>query len=89
MIKSIISTLSLLWILLVGTQTTDKVRLEKKPTKEDHLRNFNCWIQRNFYIIALAAILICLFVFILVCFVVVGVSTVESGTVYNHLNDII
>lgn len=89
MFKFITSFLSLLYVLLVGTSTNDKVRLAKKPTKEDHMRNLNCWIQRNFYIIALAAILILLIIFAIVCFMIVGVSAVESGNYYNHLGGVI
>lgn len=74
--------------LLVGTPTA-KHDLRKKPTKEDHFRTLNCWIQRNFYIIALAAIIILLILFVVVCFAIVGVSATESGVQYNQFNNII
>ena len=89
MIKGIISTLSLLWILLAGTPTNAKHSLYKQPTREDFSRNLNYWIQRNFYIIALAAILILLILFVIVCFWGVGVSTLESGNYYNHIQEVI
>ena len=88
MIKSIISILSLLWILIVGTPQP-KHSLYKQPTREDFSRDLNYWIQRNFYIIALAAILILLILFVIVCFWWVGVSTLESGNYYNHLGGVI
>ena len=74
--------------LLVGTPTA-KHDLRKKPTKEDRYRTLNCWIQRNFYIIALAAIIILLILFVVVCFAIVGVSATESGVQYNQFNNII
>ena len=63
MIKSIISTLSLIRILLVGTPTPDKSTiLNKKMSKQEkriYMKvRFNLWIERNFNFIALAAILI-------------------------------
>ena len=89
MIKFITSILSLLWILLVGTPTSEKPRLEKQPTKEDFKRNLNYWIARNFNFIALAAVLILVILIGLVCYAVVGVSAVESGNYYNHLGGVI
>ena len=89
MIKGIISILSLLWILLVGTPSNAKHSLYKQPTREDFSRNLNCWIQRNFYIIALAAILTLLVSFVLFMFWCVGVSAVESGNYYNHMGGVI
>lgn len=74
--------------LLVGTPTA-KTDLRKKPTKEDRIRTLNCWVQRNFYIIALATMIILLVVFIFVCFAIVGVSATESGVQYNQFNNII
>lgn len=84
----ITSILSQLMILLVGTPQP-KYSLHKQPTKEDFTRNLNCWIQRNFYIICILAILFLLLAFVFVCFAIVGVSAVESGTVYNHMEAII
>lgn len=82
--------LSLLYLLIFGDTTTNKpvYDLRKKPTREDNLRSFNCWIARNFYIICLATIVILLIVFIIVCFSIVGASTLESGTYYNHIGDL-
>ena len=95
MIKSIISTLSLLWILLVGTPTKDNKstilnkRVSNKQKRIYHKVRFSLWIERNFNFIALAAILILIIFVILFSFWAYGVSAVESGTVYNHLNDVI
>ena len=88
MIKGIVSILSLLWILLVGTPQP-KHSLYKQPTREDFSRNLNCWIQRNFYIIALAAILTLLVSFVIFMFWLCGVSAVESGNYYNHFQEVI
>ena len=75
-------------VLLFGTKGP-VYDLRKKPTKEDHIRNINCWIQRNFGIIAFATIIVLLAIFVIVCYMVVGVSAVESGTYHNHFMDVI
>ena len=77
-----------LWILLVGIPTP-KNSLHKKPTKKDLLEGINCWVERNFYIIALAAIVFLLIVFVITCFLVVGFSATESGLLYNHFQEVI
>ena len=71
--------------LLLGNPT-GKVRLNKKPTRDDYIRNLNCWIERHFYIICLAAITLLLIGFVMVCFAIVGVSSVESGGMRNFVN---
>lgn len=71
--------------LVFGTPTA-KNSLHKKPTREDHSKHFKCWIQMNSDIIALAAILILLIIFIVVCFKIVGVSATESGMLRNFIN---
>lgn len=82
--------ISLIYLLIFGNTTNKPVYdLRKKPTREDHYRDFNLWIQRNFYFICLATILVCLVVFIISCYLLVGVSAVESGTVYNHMEDLV
>lgn len=86
MIKFITSILSLLWILLVGTPTEPKARLEKQPTKEDDKINLSRLFYMNSDIIALAAMLILLGLFITFCFMFCGVSAVESGTMRNFIN---
>lgn len=63
--------------------------LRKKPTKEDYIRNFNCWVQRNFGIIVFLTMIALLVIFVIVCYMFVGVSAVESGNVYNHFMDVI
>ncbi len=65
------------------------VRLHKKPTREDYMRDINCWIQRNFYILCAIAIMILLVVFVVACFTIVGASATESGVQYNHFQDVI
>ena len=76
--------------LLLGNPTDSKSTiLNKKPTHEDNMKLLNQWIEKNFYIICLAVLIIVLITFIGVCFVVCGVSAVESGQYYNHLGGII
>lgn len=91
MFNRIISTLSFLWILLVGTPTESKSTIlnKKLSNKEKRIRmkvRFNFWIERNFGFIALAAILILLIIFVVMCFWIVGVSATESGTMRNFIN---
>ena len=61
------------------------VRLAKKPTRDDYIRSFNCWVQRNLGIIAFATILFLLICFVIVCYMIVGVSAVESGAMRNFI----
>lgn len=95
MIKGIISLLSLLWILLVGTPAKDEkstILNKKMSNKEKRMYTkvrFSLWIERNFNFIALAAVLILVMSIIVFMFWAYGVSTVESGTVYYHMKDII
>ena len=94
MIKRIISTLSLLWILLAGTPTPDKSTILNRKMSSQEKRiyykvRFNLWIERNFGFIALAAIIILLILFVAMCFWIVGASCLESGTVYNHFQEVI
>lgn len=63
--------------------------LRKKPTREDHIRNIECFIQRHFYIIMMLFLAILMITFITFCYMLVGVSAVESGTIYNHIGDVI
>lgn len=85
MIKFITSFLSLLWILLIGTPTRDN-DLRKQPTKSDYNAQFYNWVERHFGLIALAARLILLAIFVTFCFLIVGVSATESGAMRNFIN---
>ena len=79
-----------LLILLFGTsRNVPKHDLRKKPTSDDAIKSLNEFLQRNFYIICVLAIIFLLIVFCTVCYMLVGVSAVESGTVYNHMEAII
>ena len=94
MFKFITSLLSLLQILLVGTSVPEKSTvLNKKLTNQEKRKQskerMNQWIQLNFNFIALAAILIIVISFLLFFVWFAGVSTVESGTFYNHLGGVI
>ena len=95
MFNRIISLLSLLYVLLVGTPTTPNKStiLNKKMTNQEkriYMKvKIELWITRNFGFIALAVILILLIIFVCMCFWIVGASSLESGNVYNHLGDVI
>lgn len=75
-------------VLLFGTKGPI-YDLRKKPTKEDYIRNFNCWVQRNFGIIVFLTMIALLVIFVIVCYMLVGVSAVESGVYHNHFMDVI
>lgn len=90
MFNRIISALSLLWVLLVGTPTPNKSTiLNKKMSKQErriyYKVKFNLFIERNFGIIALAAIIILLIIFVAMCYWLVGVSALESGSMRNFM----
>jgi predicted RND superfamily exporter protein len=63
--------------------------LRKRNTSDDAMKGLNEFLQKNFYIICVLAILFLLIVFVICCYMVVGVSAVESGTVYNNMEAII
>ena len=88
MIQKILTSLLILITGIFGT-SNNPVRLQKKPTMKDRKENFNCWIQRNFGIIALIIMVLALISFVLMCYAFVGVSAVESGNYYNHLGGVI
>ena len=68
----------------------EPVRLEKQeePVSMFLKEKLNQWVERNFYLIALAVMLIALLTVILVCFIWVG-SSVESGNYYYHIKGVI
>lgn len=88
MIQKILTSILILITGIFGT-SNNPVRLQKKPTMKDRKEKFNCWIERNFGIIALIIMLFALIRFVIVCYLVVGVSAVESGNYYNHLGGVI
>ena len=83
------SFLRLLQVLILGNKNVPKHDLRKRKTTSDAMKSLNSFIERNFYIICLASILFLLIMFVIVCYAIVGVSAVESGTVYNHIGDVI
>ena len=66
-----------------------KYDLRKKPTSDDAMKGLNEFLQRNFYIICVLAIIFLLIMFVICCYMIVGMSAVESGVTYNHIGDII
>lgn len=79
----------LILLTFLGFKTGPVNDLRKQPTREDYRRSLNCWVQRNFGIVALATIILLLIVFVFVCYALVGVSAVESGNYHNHFMDVI
>lgn len=72
--------------LFSNPNTRQQVRLNKQLTKEDFKIKLLSFIEKNFYLIVLALVII----FALTCFLIIGTSsTVESGTTYNHLQGVI
>jgi putative effector of murein hydrolase LrgA (UPF0299 family) len=63
---------------------SNPARLHKKEEK-----NMEAWILSHAYIFLPLCIIILLILFVWLCFAVTGVSAVESGTVYNHMMDVI
>ena len=81
--------LRLLQVLILGNKNIPKHDLRKRKTSDDAMKSLNMFLQKNFYIICVLAILFLLIVFVIVCYLLVGVSAVESGAVYNNMEAII
>lgn len=81
--------IQMLLVLLFETQEGPKYDLRRKPTKETYKYKVNLWVQRNFYIICIAIIILLFVAFVGFCFMIVGVSGVESGTYYNHFQEVV
>ena len=81
--------IQILIISLFGAGKGPTHDLRKKPTKEDHMRTLNCFIQRYFYIFVAIFIMLLFITFVCVCFASVGASGVESGNYYNHIQEVI
>ena len=75
--------------MFTGKTINEPVRLEKQASKEPLMIWINSFVERNFYIIALATIIILLACFIITCFLIVGGSATESGLIYNHMGDVL
>lgn len=88
LIRSLLILLSGILFLLTGN-SNEKDILRKKPTKEDHIRTIECWIERHFTVLCFIAIVLVLIAFMFVCFTVCGVSATESGVQYNHFQEVI
>jgi uncharacterized membrane protein len=83
------SILRLLQVLILGNRNVPKHDLRKRNTSDDAMKELNEFLQKNFYIICVLAILFLLIVFVICCYMVVGVSAVDSGITYNHIGDMI
>ena len=86
----IFQVIQMLILLIVGTKTAQPVNdLHKKPTREDHLKKWNCIFQKYYYLFIALFLLGIFIVFVAVCIAFVGASGVESGVYYNHLQEVI
>ena len=83
MIRWLFLTLSL---LLGFDNNAPKYDLHKKTTKEESTMKLINWFYMNLDFIALAALILALVVFLLVCFSIGGT---ESGIVYNQFDKVI
>ena len=76
---------------------TSKVRLGKKPEKNNQFDNFcynlqqkmEAFILRHASIFMVILIILFLLLFVLVLYLICGASATESGNLYNHFSDII
>ncbi len=78
--------IQLLQFLLFGDMHKPVNDLHKRSTRNDKLLKWNLILGQYFYIICIAVILLCLLLFIAVCFYVCGISAVESGGLRNFIN---
>ena len=75
-----------LHFLLFGDMNKPVNDLHKKSTRNDKLMELNQIFGQYFYIICIAVIILCLILFIGVCFYICGISAVESGGMRNFIN---
>ena len=73
-------------INLLGINNTKTADLHKKISMMDKIEGFLLSHATFFLILALVILLI---LFVALMFAIVGVSATESGTLYNHLGDIL
>lgn len=73
-------------INLLGFNTNKPHDLHKKISRMDKIEGFLLSHATFFLILALVILLI---LFVALMFAIVGVSATESGTLYNHLGDIL
>lgn len=64
------------------------VRLNKK-TENTMWERIDAWALAHANILMPICIVTLLILFALLCYAIIGVSAVESGTVYNHFNEVI
>ena len=64
------------------------VRLNKKETPDD-MSNIEVWILNHTHIFLPLALIILFALIIALIYAITGVSAVESGNYYNHLQDVI
>ena len=72
----------MLIILLFGLNNPNDLR--KQPTKKDFKKSFNYWVQRNFPVIAFITVMICLVIFVLVCFLTGLTQLIEVTHLFIH-----
>jgi len=75
--------------LILGNRNVPKHDLRKRNTSDDAMKSLNEFLQKNFYIICVLAILFLLIVFVICCYIIVGVSATDSGVTYNAMERII
>ena len=74
--------------LFTDNEVDEPVRLGKPVSKLSWNKQLNSFIEKNFYLIALALFICLLIVLTIVCFIIIQSGT-ESGLVYNKLGGMI
>lgn len=64
-------------------------RLHPKVTPVSTEEKIESWALGHAHILLPLAFIILGILFVLLCYAIVGVSATESGSVYNHLQDVI
>ena len=62
------------------------VRLQKKVSRADECE---AWILNHAYIFIPACFVILMILFLFLIYAITGVSAVESGSYYNHMQEVI
>ena len=85
--------IQMLIVLLFGVNNGPKHDLRKKPTIDDNKKRVRNYLKNYFnrykWIFISIGIVLAFIVFVLVCFIMIGTSAVESGNMYNHFQDVI
>ena len=90
--KIITSIIKFLLVLLVGTQKNEKARLQKQQEESmltSLFEKIEAFLMRHASFFLAISLIVLMALFIFLCYAICGISATESGTLYNHWEEII